>query len=47
MGPAGAAGRRGEEEEDAEHRRPDFLVEPDPDALFGTDQRTIPPVIGE
>ncbi|MGW4489571.1 WXG100 family type VII secretion target [Amycolatopsis sp. NPDC004368] len=47
VGPAGAAGRRGEEEEDAEHRRPDFLVEPDPDALFGTDQRTIPPVIGE
>ncbi|MFI5606784.1 WXG100 family type VII secretion target [Amycolatopsis sp. NPDC051903] len=46
MGSAGAGGRRGEEEEDAEHRRPDYLVEADPDALFGTDQRTIPPVIG-
>ncbi|QRP49643.1 WXG100 family type VII secretion target [Amycolatopsis sp. FDAARGOS 1241] len=47
MGSASGAGRRGEEEEDAEHRRPDYLVEADPDALFGTDQRTIPPVIGE
>jgi hypothetical protein len=43
----GGAGRRGEGDEDGEHQRPDFLIEPDPDALFGTDQRTTPPVIGE
>ncbi|MDT7728895.1 MAG: hypothetical protein QOI21_5471 [Actinomycetota bacterium] len=46
-GPAGGAGRRGEGDDDGEHQRPDFLIEPDPDALFGTDQRTTPPVIGE
>jgi len=46
-GPMGGAGRRGEGDEDGEHQRPDFLIEPDPDALFGTDQRTTPPVIGE
>ncbi|MEC3979991.1 hypothetical protein [Amycolatopsis sp. H20-H5] len=46
-GPLGAAGRTAEGEEDAEHQRPDFLIEPDPDAVFGTDQRTSPPVIGE
>ncbi|GAA4534397.1 WXG100 family type VII secretion target [Amycolatopsis samaneae] len=47
MGPMGAHGRGGEREEDQEHQRPDFLIEPDPDALFGTDQKTSPPVIGE
>ena len=47
MGPTGAGGRRGEGEEDDEHQRPDFLIEADPDAIFGTDQRTSPPVIGE
>lgn len=47
MGPMGAGGRRGEGEEDDEHQRPDFLIEADPDAIFGTDQRTSPPVIGE
>ena len=46
-GPMGGAGHRGEGDEDGEHQRPDFLIEPDPDALFGTDQRTTPPVIGE
>jgi uncharacterized protein YukE len=46
-GPMGAGGRRGEGEEDDEHQRPDFLIEADPDAIFGTDQRTSPPVIGE
>lgn len=40
-------GRRGEEEEDGEHKRPSFLLEGDPDAVFGTDQMTAPPVIGE
>lgn len=47
MGPMGAGGRRAEGDEDEEHQRPDFLIEADPDAIFGTDQRTSPPVIGE
>lgn len=47
LGPMGPGGRRGEGEEDDEHQRPDFLIEADPDAIFGTDQRTSPPVIGE
>ncbi len=47
MGPMGAGGRGGEREEDDEHQRPDYLIEADPDAIFGTDQRTSPPVIGE
>lgn len=45
----GAAGRgqqRGGEDEDT-HERPDWLLdENDPDELFGTDERTAPPVIG-
>ncbi|MGX7825604.1 hypothetical protein ACTG9Q_10980 [Actinokineospora sp. 24-640] len=41
----GGVGARGEEDE--EHRRPSYLVEDDPDSLFGTDQVTAPPVIGE
>ncbi|MFI7676913.1 hypothetical protein [Actinophytocola sp. NPDC049390] len=45
-GPLGG-GRRGEGEDDDEHKRPSFLVEGDPDAVFGTDQMTAPPVIGE
>ena len=47
MGPMGAGGRQGEREDDDEHQRPDYLIEADPDAIFGTDQRTSPPVIGE
>ena len=47
MGPMGPGGRRGEGDEDDEHQRPDYLIEADPDAIFGTDQRTSPPVIGE
>ncbi|WP_410598836.1 hypothetical protein [Amycolatopsis sp. lyj-90] len=47
MGPMGAGGRRAEGDEDDEHQRPDYLIEADPDAIFGTDQRTSPPVIGE
>ncbi|SFQ50798.1 PPE family protein [Amycolatopsis arida] len=43
---AGAAGR-GRGGEDTEHQRPDYLQEPDPDALFGPADRTTPPVIGE
>lgn len=46
MGGAGAGkGQQGGEEE--EHQRPSWLVEADPDSLFGTDERTAPPVIGE
>ncbi|WP_245900694.1 WXG100 family type VII secretion target [Prauserella shujinwangii] len=49
MGAAGmgGAGRGGQGEEDKEHQRPTFLVEGDPDEVFGTDERTAPPVIGE
>lgn len=47
-GTSGAAGgaRRGESEDDLEHQRPAFLVEADPDELFGSDEATAPPVIG-
>jgi hypothetical protein len=40
----GASGRR---EEDGEHKAASYLQEADPDALFGTDEMTAPPVIGE
>ncbi|MTD57793.1 hypothetical protein [Amycolatopsis pithecellobii] len=57
-GRTGAAGRpgagagmghggKGKGEEDEEHQRPTWLIEPDPDEVFGTSQRTAPPVIGE
>jgi hypothetical protein len=39
-------GKRGEDEEDDEHQRASYLVEGDPDAVFGTDEATAPPVIG-
>ncbi|RZS44916.1 hypothetical protein EV193_101797 [Herbihabitans rhizosphaerae] len=45
--PAGAPmGGRGQGEEDSEHQRPSYLVEADPHGVFGTDERTAPPVIG-
>ncbi len=44
MGGMGAGGRR---EEDKEHKAAQYLQEADPDALFGTDEMTAPPVIGE
>jgi hypothetical protein len=40
-------GQRGEGDEDSEHQRASYLVEGDPDAVFGTDEVTAPPVIGE
>ncbi|MBK1784360.1 hypothetical protein JHE00_08465 [Prauserella sp. ASG 168] len=46
-GGMGGAGRGGKGEDDAEHQRPTYLVEGDPDEVFGTDMRTAPPVIGE
>lgn len=45
--PMGAAGQRGRGEEDEEHQRPDYLLEADPDSVFGSDVRATPPVIGE
>lgn len=39
---AGGSGRGGEDEE---HERPSYLLEDDPDALFGTDEAASPPVI--
>ncbi|MGW3967608.1 hypothetical protein ACWED2_47865 [Amycolatopsis sp. NPDC005003] len=50
MGPGGGGlgrGQKGEGDEDTEHSRPTYLVEGDPDEVFGTDMRTAPPVIGE
>ena len=46
-GMGGARGHGSEGEEDQEHQRPTYLVEGDPDEVFGTDMRTAPPVIGE
>jgi hypothetical protein len=46
-GAPGGAGARSQNDEDSEHWRPSFLVEPDPDETFGTDEVTAPPVIGE
>ncbi|MBP2331016.1 hypothetical protein JOF56_011401 [Kibdelosporangium banguiense] len=40
------AGGRGRGGEDEERQRASFLEEPDPEAIFGTDERTPPPVIG-
>jgi hypothetical protein len=45
-GMGGAGGQKGEGGDDEQHQRPSYLVEPDPDAMFGTDQMTAPPVIG-
>lgn len=42
-GPVGA-GRR---DEDEEHKRSQFLVEADPNTVFGVTERVAPPVIGE
>ena len=46
MGAGAGAGKGGQGGEDNEHQRPTYLVEADPDDVFGTDQRTAPPVIG-
>jgi hypothetical protein len=43
----GMGGGRGQGEDDGEHQRPSYLVEGDPESLFGTDEMTAPPVIGE
>ncbi|GAB2980795.1 hypothetical protein LWP59_00930 [Amycolatopsis acidiphila] len=46
MGGMGHGGK-GQGGEDEEHQRPSWLIEPDPDEVFGTTERTAPPVIGE
>jgi hypothetical protein len=45
-GSAGPGGH-GQGEEDLEHYRPSYLVEADPEEVFGTDVVTAPSVIGE
>jgi hypothetical protein len=40
------AGRGQRGKDDEEHKRASYLVEADPDSIFGTDERTVPPVIG-
>ncbi|RZS44477.1 hypothetical protein EV193_101353 [Herbihabitans rhizosphaerae] len=42
--PMGAGG--GRRDEDTEHERASFVVEPDPHEIFGTDVATAPPTIG-
>ncbi|TWH21159.1 hypothetical protein [Prauserella rugosa] len=44
MGAAGAAAGTGQEEE--EHKHASFLIEADPDDVFGANQATAPPVLG-
>ena len=39
-------GRGGRGQDDQEHKRPSWLVETD-EGIFGTDEKTVPPVIGE
>ncbi|MDQ7810028.1 hypothetical protein Q5425_40415 [Amycolatopsis sp. A133] len=47
MGGVGQGTKGGQGEEDAEHQRASYLVEPDPESIFGgSDERTVPPVIG-
>jgi hypothetical protein len=49
-GPAGVggmgAGRGRKGATDEEHQRPSYLVERDPESIFGVDETTAPPVIG-
>ncbi|MGH3862908.1 MAG: hypothetical protein ACRDSQ_25590, partial [Actinokineospora sp.] len=45
MGAGGGRGQ-GQGQEDTEHETADFLLEHDPEGIFGTDEITAPPVIG-
>ncbi|MEY7972728.1 hypothetical protein AB8O38_12085 [Saccharomonospora xinjiangensis] len=48
MAPMGAAGGRGQGDEDKEHQRASYLQENDPDEAFiGDLGKTAPPVIGQ
>lgn len=40
-------GGNGGRDDDLEHRMPDYLKQEDPESVFGTDEPTAPPVIGE
>ncbi|TCP56598.1 hypothetical protein EV191_101541 [Tamaricihabitans halophyticus] len=42
-----AGGQRGKGSQDEDHERKTWLVEPDKEGTFGTDEMTAPPVIGE
>ncbi|HEX3779062.1 MAG TPA: WXG100 family type VII secretion target [Pseudonocardiaceae bacterium] len=42
----GGAGRGGKGQGDTEHKTASYLQENDPNAIFGTDEKTVPPVIG-
>lgn len=42
-----AAGARAKSSEDAEHKRPEYLLEPEAEGMFDSDVLTSPPVIGE
>ena len=44
-GMAGGRGQGKKGEDDKEHQTAEYLQEADPDAIFGTDQLTVPPVI--
>ena len=46
MGGMGGGAHGGGGEEDQEHTRASFLIEADPDAAFGANVSTAPPVIG-
>ena len=46
LGGVPIGGARADGEDDGEHRRPAYLVEPDAESLFGSDELTAPPVIG-
>jgi hypothetical protein len=46
-GLAGMGGHGGKKDEEKEHRPAAYLKNPDPNETFGTDQKTVPPTIGE
>lgn len=46
MAPMAEAGRGRQGDEDTLHQTPDYLLEADPDAIFGSDRMTVPPVLG-
>lgn len=47
MGGMGAGAAKGKGEEDIERTSPSYLLEPDPDDIFGNDTLVAPPVLGE
>lgn len=47
MSPGAMGAGRGKSGEDREHKRAGYLLEPDPESVFGADQTAIPRVIGE